>query len=60
MLRPGAFIFKLGNKNVDFKEEYKYLGLTINEYLDYQFSTNILINIRFGWSSPVLDYHKDD
>ena len=37
-----AFDFKFGNNTVLYCTEYKYLGLTINEYVDYQFSTNIL------------------
>ena len=34
--------FKLGTQTVEFCKEYKYLGLTINEYLDFKFSTDIL------------------
>lgn len=37
-----TFRFKLGEQIVKYCEEYKYLGITLNEYLDYKFSTDIL------------------
>ena len=30
------FIFKIGTKTVEFCKEYKYLGLMLNEFLDFQ------------------------
>ena len=36
------FNFQFGQKTVEYCKEYKYLGLTINEYLDFKFSTDIL------------------
>ena len=36
------FVFKFGQNNVKYCECYKYLGLTINEHLDFKFSTDIL------------------
>ena len=36
------FIFKLGHQTVKYCEEYKYLGLTINEHLDFKQTTDIL------------------
>lgn len=36
------FNFKLGLQTVEYCKEYKYLGITLNEYLDYNYSTQIL------------------
>ena len=36
------FVFLLGFKPIYYCRSYKYLGLTVNEFLDYEFSTNIL------------------
>ena len=36
------FKFKFGQQPVEFCEEYKYLGLTLNEHLDFKLSADIL------------------
>ena len=40
--RKSDFVFKFGRNNVIYCQSYKYLGLTINEHLDFKFSTDIL------------------
>ena len=34
------FVFKLGAAIVDVCEEYKYLGVMLNQYLDFQMMAN--------------------
>ena len=42
--------FKMGNENVDIVEEYKYLGVYLNEYLDY----NVIANTLSGAAGRAL------
>ncbi|CAG2187145.1 unnamed protein product [Mytilus edulis] len=55
------FVFKIGDKIVDYTSQYRYLGLTVSETLDYNISVNELITgSSRALGSLVSKYYSTD
>ena len=53
------FNFKLGNNDIEIRGNYKYLGMVLNEYLDFTETANVLSDSAGrAFSSLIVNFYN--